>query len=140
MTDVKLIQTLDDGNTIVENGVMEMDDGIYSAIYLSISGGNEDDPGESDTTNEWWGNDLETEEAAKYRSKTQHLIETLPTTTANLIRLKAAVLSDIEWMINDEIIINPVVTVSIPKVNWVKIVIETELVRYEYMKEWQVSA
>lgn len=98
MSDVLLYQTNDNGEINVTNGVVEMSAGLRTAVYLSLFGGNEDDPGGSDTSKSWWGNIGETE---TYRSETQYLLNSIPATPNNLRRVEQAALRDLAWMTPD---------------------------------------
>jgi phage gp46-like protein len=103
--DVLLFQTTDGGDVIIENGMMEMTGSFETALYLSLYGGNEDDDGTP--TNNWWGNIDETEPSKEYHSNTQHIIDGLPASSANLRRLEDAMLVDLAWF-EDEGIANEI--------------------------------
>jgi len=100
MTDVLLFHTADGGEIEYTNGQATMSDGLSTAAYLSLFGGNERDSGsDADEPLEWWGNRGETDETRKYRSRTQSLLRSLPTTSANLQLLEEAANADLAWMI-----------------------------------------
>ena len=100
MTDVRLFNTDDGGEITVENGRFEMSDGLETAVYLSLFGGNEDDSGsEGDDRRQWWGNLGENEPSRQYRSETQHLLRALPLLPASLRRIEDAVKRDLGWMV-----------------------------------------
>lgn len=117
MTDVLLRQTNDGGDITVENGLVLMSEGLETAAYLSMFGGNEDDPGEGATELQWWGNIGETEPARTYRSETQHLIRSLPATSGNLRRIEQAAARDLQWMIDGGVAESITVEASIPSLN-----------------------
>jgi phage gp46-like protein len=99
MSDVFHFQTADGGELVCANGQIELTDDLSVAAYLSLFGGNEDDSGqEADDAKQWWGNLSEKEPANRYRSETQHLLLTLPTTPANLQRFEEAAAADLSWI------------------------------------------
>jgi hypothetical protein len=136
MSDVVLYQTPDGGEISVVNGVVAMDGGLSTYIYLCLFGGNDDDPGESDITKSWWGNNLETDPNRQLRSKTQYALKSIPATSGNIKLIKIAVESDIAFAVSSGILKAAIVTVSIPKLNWVSIVIDSEVGRFEYTEPW----
>lgn len=103
--DVRIFQsqTHDGGDINVVGGLVEMNGGLESAAYLSLFGGNEDDTGFAGAPLTWWGNLIEDRPERKYRSKTQHLLQALPLTTENLVRLEDAALSDLDWFLSGNI-------------------------------------
>lgn len=141
MADVLIFQTDDGGEVEIENGEVTMTDGPESAVYLSLFGGNDDDPGLTGNTEKtWWGNLLESDESRRYRSRTQHLLDTLPLTTGNLRRFEDAAKSDLAWM-STELGAELAVAASIPALNRVSLAISLDIDgrRYEFTirKTWQ---
>lgn len=106
---------------MVENGLILLTDGLETAVYLSLFGGNEDDPGQSDVTQQWWGNLLETDPARTYRSETQYLLKSLPLIPANLRRVEQAAKRDLQWLLDTANATKVDVTVSIPALNRMQI-------------------
>lgn len=103
-TDVFLFHTADGGNIESIGGVITLADGLETAVYLSLFGGNERDSGEArDNRKQWWGNLSEPVPARTYRSATQHLLLSLTPTTGNLRALEDAIKRDTLWM-TDEIV------------------------------------
>lgn len=100
MTDVLLRQTNDGGDITIEAGLVLMSEGLETAAFLSLFGGNEDDPGETDATLQWWGNLLEAEPERAYRSETQYLLQGLPAIPLNLRRIEQAASRDLQWMLD----------------------------------------
>lgn len=123
--DVKLFQTLDDGDIIVEGGIVTMGGGLETAFYLSLFGGNEDDNGLDDSTDKWWGNLDEEDPDKQYVSETQHLLKSLPLITGNLNRVKEAVVRDLAWAI-PSVATSIDVSVTIPEQNKVQITITVD--------------
>jgi phage gp46-like protein len=139
MTDFKLFQTVDNGDIQVTNGNLLMDDSPETAVYLSLFGGNEDDPGESDLTKQWWGNALSTDTTTHYRSRTQYLLRSIPQTSANLNKIKLAVESDLAWARTAGLFKDFEIFVSVPKINWLSIQIATEPGTLQFVVPWEVS-
>lgn len=100
MTDVLLRQSNDGGDITIEAGLLLMSEGLETAAYLSLFGGNEDDAGGADTSQQWWGNLLDVEPERAYRSETQALLAGLPAVPANLLRVEQAAGRDLKWMVD----------------------------------------
>ena len=95
-----------------------MSDGLETAAYLSLFGGNEDDSG--DTASErlqWWGNFAEQEPRRAYRSETQHLIRALPAVPSNLRRIEQAAARDLAWLLAAGVAKSITAAASIPALN-----------------------
>ena len=119
--DVFLYHTLDGGEVTIKEGLFQMTGGLPTAVYLSVFGGNSDDPGLGDTTLSWWNNLEEQEPAQKYRSETQFLLESLPAIPANLRRIEQAILRDLAWLLEDKIASSINVEVTLVKLNAIKV-------------------
>lgn len=124
MTDVLLRQTNDGGDITLQSGLVLLSEGLETAVYLSLYGGNEDDPADTDTTLQWWGNLLEAEPERSYRSETQYLIKSLPAIPFNLRRIEQAALRDLAWMIETGLAQSTTVEATIPAKDRVKVAIE----------------
>jgi len=121
MTDVLLRQTNDGGDLTLDGGLFLMSDGLGTAAYLSLFGGNEQDRGDADSTESWWGNVGELDPARQYRSETQYLLRSLPAVPANLLRIEEAASRDLEWMIDSGLAKSITVSVSIPELNRIQV-------------------
>jgi len=99
MSDPLLLSTADGFEIEHENGVMTMTDGIESAIRLSLEGGNLDDPGQSNTAKQFWGNLTEEHPHGHLRSEFQFLADGLPLSSGNLRRLEEAAKRDLAWFL-----------------------------------------
>lgn len=121
MTDVLLRQTADGGSITVESGLFLLSDGLETAVYLSLFGGNEQDSGEGASDQQWWGNLSETEPARTYRSETQFLLRALPAIPVNLLRIEQAAGRDLQWMIDEGAAQSVKVSAHIPALNRVAV-------------------
>lgn len=117
MTDVLLRQTNDGGNITILGGLLLLAEGLETAAYLSLFGGNEDDPAEGDTEFQWWGNLLDAEPERAYRSETQYLLRALPAIPFNLRRIEQAAGRDLKWMIDTGNARSVTAEATIPAVN-----------------------
>lgn len=142
--DVKLFQTIDDGEINVVNGVIDMSSGLDTAVYLSLWGGNEDCSGQVVCPFTWWGNFDETDKAKKQVSETQYLLQSIPAITANLLRIEQAAGRDLNWLLENKIASSVVITVSIPALNRIKIIANIEArgieSSFEFVENWKASA
>lgn len=127
MTDILLRQTDDGGEITIENGLALLSDGYEQAVYLSLFGGNEDDPGGADTRLQFWGNLIEADQNAMDRSETQHLLRSIPAVPANLRRIEQAAERDLAWMVQAGVALSVTAEASIPRLNHValKVTIQT---------------
>ena len=141
--DVLLFQTNNDGDIIVENGIVEMSPGLETAAYVSLFGGNEDDDGSQDNKNTWWANLNETRLDKKYVSETQYLLKSLIATTGNLRSVEDAAKRDLQWFIDDNIASSIEVEATMPALNQLKLTIEIsaegEETRFEFTQNWKAS-
>lgn len=141
--DVLLIQTNDDGNIIVEDGIVKMSGGLETSTYLSLFGGNEDDDGRDNNTKNWWGNLDENEPARRYRSETQNLLKSLPATSGNLHKIEDAAKRDLKYMLENKIASSLEINITIPALNMIKIVIaivvQGEEITFEFVENWKAS-
>jgi phage gp46-like protein len=141
MTDARLIHTADGGEIEFVNGVLTLDDGLLTAAYLSLFGGNTADSGlAADDRRQWWGNLTEPDPRRRYRSETQYLLRSIPATPNNLKRVQAAAERDLAWML--ELIASTVsVRVTIPGVNRVRIagniVVDDSPYQFAFSNEWR---
>lgn len=122
MSDVLLFQTPDGGEVTFENGQPLMDDGLETAVYLSLWGGNEEDSGgDEGKPHEFWGNKIESDPAKKLRSGTQFLLRSIPITSGNIVLIEDAVAQDLAWMVDTKLASFVGGTVSIPALNTIRI-------------------
>ena len=121
--DVRLFNTTDGGEIIVENGLAELSGGLETAAYLSLFGGNVDDPGDNASLKQWWGNFDETDPARRYRSRTQHLLKGLPATPFNLRRIEQEAKNDLAWFVSEGVATSVEVEASLESRDRVRIVV-----------------
>jgi phage gp46-like protein len=128
MTDVLLRQTDDDGDIEFVNGQAVMSNGLETAAYLSLFGGNDDDSGGDDTKHlQYWGNLSERDPAKQYRSETQYLLRSIPLVPSNLRRIQDAANRDLAWMTSTGLASAVLVAVSMPALNTVKLDVSIEV-------------
>ena len=137
--DVLLYQTNDDGDISVTGGIIEMSGGLGTAAYLSLFGGNEDDDGLPNNDKTWWGNIVETEKSYTYISETQHLLESLPITSNNLLRVEEAAERDLSWFKDEGVATKVEVNASILGLNMIKLVISIDQEQYEFIENWRAA-
>lgn len=121
MADVRMLDTADGGEMSVKNGDVEMSNGLFEAVYLSVLGGNEQDSGRDADANNWWGNLGEPVAARRYRSETQYLLRRMPAIPANLARLREAAERDLAWLTESGLATLVSARVTMPALNRVKI-------------------
>ena len=141
--DVLLIQTNDNGEISVVNGVVGMSGSFETAAYMSLFGGNEDDDGRAGNSESWWGNIDEIDPAFRYVSETQNLLQAIPATSANLLRIEEAARRDLAWFTDKNIASSVTVSVSIPALNRVTIVVDIEALgeesSFKFTENWRAA-
>ena len=138
--DVLLYQTVDDGDIIVTGGLIEMSGGLQTAAYISLFGGEETDDGLAGNPTTWWGNSLENDKAYKIVSETQHLLATLPITSSNLLRVEDAAKRDLQWFIDTGVATSIMVSASILGLNMIKLAIDIDQQRLEFIENWRSAS
>ena len=142
--DVNLFQTPDDGDISIVDGLFVMGGGLETAAYLSMFGGNETDDGSQDTDQQWWGNVLENNSSRMYRSETGHILQSIPATTSNMIKVKDAVNRDLTWFKTEKIASSVDVTIRLPRLNTVSITIKIEALgnesEFEFVENWKAAS
>lgn len=124
MTDVALRETNDGGEITVENGLVLMSEGLETAVFLSLFGGNDDDAGDAASVRaQWWGNLDESEATRTYRSETQYLLKALPAVPSNLRRVEQAAARDLAWMLTADVAKSIDVAASIPSLNRIRLAV-----------------
>jgi len=106
-----------------EAGLMKMTAGFETAVNLSLFGGNDLDDGTPGNVHQWWGNLLETEDARAYRGTTQYLLDNLPATSGNLLKIQQGVEADLAWFLALNVASSVSVVVAIPGHNRIEITV-----------------
>lgn len=142
--DVLLQQTNDDGEITVVNGVVTMSEGLETTAYLSLFGGNEDDDGRRDNPATWWANLAEIDPTKKYVSETQHLLQSIPATSANLRKIEVAAKKDLDWLLVNNVASSVEVFASIPDINKVALSVninaQGEESEFNFTENWKAGA
>lgn len=132
--DVYLFDTPDGGDITPD---LEIRDGLETAAYLSLFGGNVKDDGREKNPFNWWGNLSENEESKIYRGTAAYLLRTIPPTPKNLRRIEDAARNDLAWFVTEEVTKDLVVTATMPKLNHVKLsVIMEGIDPLEFRSDW----
>ena len=150
--DVLLYQSENEGNISLVDvgedalrrplGVIQMTTSFDTMAYLVLYGGNVEDPGGDDKSQQWWGNFSEPDTAKHYRGEYQYMIEGVAATSANLRLVEAAAQRDFERAFVDTKIADSVtVTATIPRYNNIELTIEIEAQgersEYKYTENWE---
>jgi phage gp46-like protein len=143
VSDLLLFHTADGGEIELINGQPTMSDGLATAAYLSLFGGNELDSGlQGDDRKQWWANLSETDPARMYRSRTQCLLRAIPAIPANLRRVEDAASSDLAWFL-DEVASAVDVAASMPALNRVviaiKITVASAVYELSFASKWSAA-
>jgi phage gp46-like protein len=102
--DALLFETVDGGELALENGLFVSDTQFSSAVYLSLFGGNQDDPGKVGNNKTWWGNYLDSvTKNEKMVSRFQAIITGLPMTVKNIREAETAAELDLQWFKDEKI-------------------------------------
>lgn len=145
ISDVRLYHAADGGEIDFVGGEPLMSDGLETAVYLSLFGGNADDSGlPGDSRKQWWGNLSELTPARWMRSETQYLIASLPPTTGNLRRIESAAKNDVAWMLAAKLFTDVAALASMPARNRLQLdvamtVASGELRRFNFPRSWGVQ-
>lgn len=142
--DVRLYSTPNGGEINCVNGMLELGDGLETAVYLSLFGGNDHDSGLEGTKHlQWWGNLSEQDPNRRYRSETQYLLRSIPAVTGNIRRIQDAVTTDLAWMTETGLAKSISVSVSMPGVNQVSIsivaIINDQQFPLRFAAPWKVN-
>jgi phage gp46-like protein len=134
MTDVLLYQTTDDGEIDFSLADLVMTDGLETAVYLALFGGNDDDPGQADLARSWWGNAGEPL-ASQYRSETQYLLRSFPLTSATLPAVEDAARRDLAFLVSEKIAQSVSVLARIPGLNRLSLTVTVDGVDLTFVEE-----
>lgn len=90
--DVLLFQTLDDGDISITDGIVQMTQGLETAVYLSLFS-------PADT----YLNEAATTPDEKLSSQTEEVINNKPQTSKNYQLLTQAIDSDLKWLLTNKL-------------------------------------
>jgi phage gp46-like protein len=100
--DLLLVSTPDGGEVEIKDGHFVSDQAFNTAVYLSLFGGNKDDPGTVKNNKTWWGNLLPAaSDSEKMVSRFQAFITAQPMSTKNILAACNNAELDLAW-IKDE--------------------------------------
>lgn len=120
-----LLSATEDGGEIEfdDHDLIVADDGFNTSAYLTLFGGNYNDNGTTSTKKyEYWGNKLDKDNPERWLvSRTQNIINGLPATSENVLKLKEAIELDMNWYLTEKIIDTLDITITLPQLNRVKI-------------------
>ena len=92
------------GEIFVENGEPRMDQGLGTAVFISLFSGK---------GGRFWGNELSNDEDSHYGGEFEALAEGLDVSVANVLLMQEAILNDLEWMKSKSLAVNIEVASSI---------------------------
>lgn len=88
--DVLLFQTLNDGNINIQNGLVQMTEGLETAVYMSLF-----------SPDDWFGNEAVDTQEEKLSSQTEQVINNKPQSSKNYQLLVQAVEADLKWLVSN---------------------------------------
>lgn len=132
MADVLLFQTPDDGDITKS---VETTNGLETALYVSLFGGNRDDDGSQDSTKSWWGNTI-ADKSEKMVSQTAYLLGTIPATAYGLGRIQEAAQLDLKWVTDTGTAQTVTVTVALVVRSKVHLTVQVDGVDYKFTEDW----
>ena len=116
MADILLFQTPDGGDINVMNGIVELDGGMQTAVYLSLFGGAAD----------WWGNVGVTEAYRKYTAETGAIVSGQPWTVRTMLLIEDSAMRDLAWLTAGGYASTISVSVSSPELGTLLIEVEID--------------
>lgn len=141
--DVFLFATREGADIVVERGLVKMTESFETLSYLALFGGNENDSGVAADPQSWWGNVIEQNASRVYRSRTQFVLKHLAATTGNLAALRDAVLSDVAFLLSENIANDTDVVITLPGLNRVGISVTItargEQQEFNFTENWAAS-
>ncbi len=122
MSDVYLFQTPEDGEIEMADGDLVLTEGLETASYLSLFGGNDEDNGSNLTERkQFWGNMVESDPIRRERSETSTLLDTLPPKASNLNLIARAAERDLAWLESTGRVTELAAACSIPALNLIRL-------------------
>lgn len=97
--DVYIYDTVDGSEFVIKNGLVMPDEGLKTAVYLSLFGGNEDDTEGGKNSKTWWGNRLiGVRDDEKLVNHFLLFIRSVPITSKNIVLAEEEAMRDLQWM------------------------------------------
>ena len=130
--DVALFNNRTNGEIFIENGQPKMEQGLSTSVYISLFSGEE---------GKFWANELSNNPSEHYGGEFEKLAESLETSVENALLMQEAILSDLEWMKDEDIAVNIGVTSSIKLGERIifELTIERpneDALKFEFSKNW----
>ncbi len=141
MSDPDLTIEGNGGELILNGGDLLVGNGLLTATVLSLWGGNLEDDGlpGSDSV-QFWGNNIGQDPNESLRSETQRLLTSIPATSSNLLRVQDAIVRDLSWMIDEEIVKEYEIEIALTGVKRIGITINFtvngETYELQFTREW----
>ena len=89
--DLGLFNNRTHGEIVSENGEPRMEQGLGTAVFISLFSGK---------TDTFWGNELSNDDDEHYGGEFEVLAESLDATVENALEMQEAILNDLQWMKN----------------------------------------
>lgn len=141
--DVRLVQTKNDGEITIIDGVVEMDQGFETFIYLCFFGGNEDDDGRDKNPKQWWANWEEPQSSRHYRSELQYVLTRTNPTSEGLLKIEEAAKNDLKVFLSESIASEVTVLAVIPALNRVALTVtiraEGQEQSFKFVANWRAA-
>lgn len=129
----------------VEDNLFICDRGFGTAVFLSLFGGNKDDAGQIEDYSGWWGNYIgDVPENEKLISRFQHIITSMPMTSANIKVAEEAAALDLAWLKDEEICDEILVSGQATGIKSFKLIVflnksGASLFQAEYPLQWEAG-
>lgn len=131
--DLALFNNRTHGEIFVSNGEPKMDQGLLTAVFISLFSG---------PVNTFWGNELDNDSDKHYGGEFEPLAEGLDATPENALILQEAILNDLRWMKNKLLAISIEVSSSIEDGEIINFDVTItrpsgERVNFEFSNNWE---
>lgn len=109
--DLMLYPTMDGGDVILRGGQPNMDDGLSTAAYISLFGG------------DYWGNSIAPDNSHKLTGNVQKVMDGKFKGPQTLLDLQAAAQTDLQWMLDDGVASSVTAVATLPLPNQALLVV-----------------
>jgi phage gp46-like protein len=134
----------DGGDITINGGEVVRSGGLPGAVWISLFGGNDDDAGDENSPQSWWGNLLESDPDWQVRGRTGTLIRGIPLASGNLLRIVRAAEQDLAWMVSTGVATSVFVDATILKARDVEITVVVQALNtsqtFKYVQNWLVAS